>query len=263
MEILLILVIGCAVGFLSTFLGIGGGAIIVPSLYFGFEGIPPTTVISTSLALIFVNSVINSIKFYRKGQKIDYTLASKIGFFCIIGALAGTLVLQSLPGDLIKKIFGIMLLLISLRLFFKKDYLSEQTKINSSLVLIIISGVVGGFISSITGLGGGAIFVPMFISVLKIPIKKVSVYSNFCMMFATCFGLIPHLLKTVDTVWTTSELLKSYYFGYVSLIILALLFIGSNVTNGLGIKFNSIVEAKMKKKIFATLLLVLSLKILI
>ena len=50
--------------------------------------------------------------------------------------------------------------------------------------------LLGGLVSGMTGLGGGAVMVPLFISVLKIPLNRVSAYSNIAMGAATFFGVI-------------------------------------------------------------------------
>ncbi|PIU51349.1 permease [Candidatus Desantisbacteria bacterium CG07_land_8_20_14_0_80_39_15] len=115
MEIFSYIIIGLAAGVLSGFFGIGGGVIIIPALVYIF-GFTQHQAQGTSLAaLLLPIGLFAFLKYYYSGNanlKIGLFIAA--GFF--LGGLLGAIFAQPVPDVLLKKFFGIFLLIIALRM---------------------------------------------------------------------------------------------------------------------------------------------------
>ena len=119
MNYLLILSIGLAAGILSGLLGIGGGIIIIPALVF-FLGFTQQTAQGTTLAMMVPPiGLLAAWAYYSKGY-VDFKVAGLmcIGFF--VGGFFGAKFATELSETMLTRIFGIALLLISIKMIFGK-----------------------------------------------------------------------------------------------------------------------------------------------
>jgi uncharacterized protein len=119
MNMTLCIIIGLAAGVLSGLLGIGGGIIIVPALVFLF-GLSQHAAQGTTLALMVPPIGLLAAWTYYKEGFVDLKIAALIclGFF--IGGLLGAKWAVSIPDILLKRIFGIALLIVSVKMIFGK-----------------------------------------------------------------------------------------------------------------------------------------------
>lgn len=119
-TILGLLVFGLLAGTLSSLIGIGGGIIIVPSLVFLFA-MSQKMAQGTSLAMLLPPIGLLAVINYHKAGYVDYKMAGIMCVAFIVGSFFGSKIALSLPEHAIKKIFGIFLMLISIKyLFFDK-----------------------------------------------------------------------------------------------------------------------------------------------
>jgi len=118
-SIILFILIGIVAGILSGMFGIGGGVIIVPALMFlcGFSQLKAQ---GTSLAILLPPvGIFAFIEYYRRGQ-VNIQAGVLIVVFLVIGSVFGSKLAQNLPIDVLRKSFGILMLLISLKMIFSK-----------------------------------------------------------------------------------------------------------------------------------------------
>lgn len=107
--------IGLAGGVLSGLFGIGGGLVIVPGLIL-LLGMTPKQAAGTSLAaLLLPVGILGAIEYWRAGY-IDVRLALLLAVGILIGAFIGARVAIGLPNELIQRAFGVLLVLIGVRL---------------------------------------------------------------------------------------------------------------------------------------------------
>jgi uncharacterized membrane protein YfcA len=112
---LILLVIGLAAGVFAGMFGIGGGLIIVPALMF-FLKVNPAEAIGTSLAaLILPVGLLGAMEYYRQGF-INVRFAALVALGLFAGAYFGARITTSLPSDVIRRIYGIFLLLVAARM---------------------------------------------------------------------------------------------------------------------------------------------------
>jgi hypothetical protein len=118
-NIVLYIILGVLAGVLSGLIGIGGATIIIPALVFMF-GLSQHMAQGTTLALMVPPiGILAAWMYYQKGF-VDFKIA---GFICLgflLGGLLGAKLAVELPGPLLKKMFGVFLLFISLKMIFIK-----------------------------------------------------------------------------------------------------------------------------------------------
>lgn len=134
-TLLLLLFIGLAAGFLSGLVGIGGGIIMVPALVF-FLGLSQKQAQGTSLGVLMMPVVALAVWQYHKQGQINFNYVFLIAIAFITGGLLGSKLALSLTDDKMKKIFAVVLLILSVKmLFFDKKKISspvESTKIQQT-----------------------------------------------------------------------------------------------------------------------------------
>jgi uncharacterized membrane protein YfcA len=119
MSMLAYVILGILAGTLSGLIGIGGGIIIVPALVFLF-GFSQHSAQGTTLALLVPPIGILAAWTYYKHGYVDIKIA---GFICLgflLGGLLGARFATGLSNVMLERIFGISLLLISLKMIFAK-----------------------------------------------------------------------------------------------------------------------------------------------
>ncbi len=119
MNILLYLILGLVAGIMSGLIGIGGGTIIIPALVFLF-GLSQHEAQGTTLALLVPPIGLLAAWTYYKQGYVDLQIAAFIclGFF--FGGLLGAMFAKKLSNVLLERVFGIALLVISLKMIFAK-----------------------------------------------------------------------------------------------------------------------------------------------
>ncbi|MFH1239360.1 MAG: sulfite exporter TauE/SafE family protein [bacterium] len=113
------ILVGLAAGILSGFLGIGGGVVIIPILVY-FYGLTQHQAQGTTLALMIPPiGILAAWQYYYHGNvNIPIALFIALGF--LVGGLIGAIIVQPVPDYILKKIFGIFLLLVALRMILGK-----------------------------------------------------------------------------------------------------------------------------------------------
>lgn len=118
-SLIIYLVIGIVAGILSGLFGIGGGVIIIPSLMF-LEGFSQLKAQGTSLvALLPPVGILAFLEYYKRGNT-DLYAGIIICLAMVIGAKFGAQFANMLPLDVMRKSFGIFVILIGIKTFFGK-----------------------------------------------------------------------------------------------------------------------------------------------
>ena len=119
MNILLYLLLGLFTGMLSGLFGIGGAIVIIPSLVILFK-LEQHMAQGTTLALMVPPIGLLAAWIYYKQGYVDFKIAGLIclGFF--FGGLIGAKLAIQIPEQALRKLFGVFLLLVSLRMIFTK-----------------------------------------------------------------------------------------------------------------------------------------------
>lgn len=119
MQIFLSLLIGLIAGVYGGALGVGGGTIMIPAMIFAF-GLTQHQAQGTSLAALLPPVFFLAVwRYYQEGH-VNVTIAAFIALGFTVGAYFGAHVVQGMPDAALKKIFGIFLVAIGLKMAFFK-----------------------------------------------------------------------------------------------------------------------------------------------
>jgi uncharacterized membrane protein YfcA len=118
-TILILLVIGTITGVMAGMLGIGGGIVVIPALVM-IMGLSQQTAQGTSLAMMLPPVGILAVYNYYKAGHVDIRIAILLAIAFIAGSYFGSKLAITIPQDLMKKIFGVVLFLFALKMFFSK-----------------------------------------------------------------------------------------------------------------------------------------------
>ena len=151
-------------GFFAGFFGIGGGIITVPCLFyiFGAVGIDKSFImhlaVGTSFAII-VPTAMMSVFTHYKHKAVDFGVVKTYGIFVVIGVVIGTFFAASMNTKSLVLFFSVIMYLLALNLIFLKD--KTKIKLKFTLLQRTTLGFVVGFISSLMGIGGAIMNVPI------------------------------------------------------------------------------------------------------
>lgn len=117
--LLILIVIGIITGVMAGMLGIGGAVIMIPALVF-LLGLSQQSAQGTSLAVMLPPiGIIAAYNYYKAGHvNIQYALI--LAFFFIVGSYFGSKMALKIPQEVLKKIFGVLLLLVAAKMLFSK-----------------------------------------------------------------------------------------------------------------------------------------------
>lgn len=118
-SILILLAVGLIAGALSGMVGIGGGIIIVPALVY-FLGFSQHQAQGTVLFMFLLPIGILGVMNYYNAGHIDFKTAFIIASTFVIGSYFGSKISIAIDQQTLKKVFGVIILLLSLKMIFGK-----------------------------------------------------------------------------------------------------------------------------------------------
>jgi len=179
--------LGIVVGTYGTLVGVGGGFLLMPIFLLAF-GLSHSVAAGTSLAIICVNALSGVTAYLLRG-KIDLKVGIAFTLFTLPGAYLGTLVSKQISGPIFSFIFGAFLVALAL-------YLLRKTKKEAGgpvqedkvfrIGLPVSTGV--GLLSSLFGIGGGILHVPLMVRVFQFPLSRAVATSQFILLFTAIVG---------------------------------------------------------------------------
>lgn len=118
-EVLILCCIGLGAGVFSGLIGIGGGIIMIPCMVY-LLGMSQLDAQGTSLAVMLPPIGFMAVwKYYQEGY-VNIWAATIIGITFFIGGYFGGLLAVKIDQNLLKKIFGVVLLIVGLKTLFGK-----------------------------------------------------------------------------------------------------------------------------------------------
>jgi len=190
LENLWLIPLGLAAGILGSMIGLGGGFIVVPVLtFFGFA---PPVAASESLFAAFCNAVASTIS-YSKQKRIDYSLGIKLALLSIPGTVLGAYLTDMTSPSLFKLLFGMVLIGSSVYIYARRKFESKEYNLSKQMMVLAVgASFFAGIISSLFGIGGGTVFVPLMVIGIGLSMKLAAPTSQFILMFAAASGMIVH-----------------------------------------------------------------------
>ena len=233
-------------GFFAGFFGIGGGIITVPCLFYIFSsiGIDKSFImhlsVGTSFAIIIPTAMM-SVYTHYKHKVVDLNILKTYGIFVVIGVVIGAFSAALMDTKSLVLFFSLIIYLLALNLIFLKD--KTKFKIKFNLIQRSSFGFVVGFISSLMGIGG---------AIMNVPILKFVGYTiNKAIGTAASIGFLISIFGTIGFLITGIIVQKDLPLstGFIN-IPAFLIFIPITI---LMAKIGANTVHKMKKEIIAKL----------
>ena len=246
-------------GFMAGLLGVGGGIIMVPALYYAFTVLDfdlatrMHLAVGTSLAIIVPTSII-STKTHMEYDAVDFKMVKSFGLFILIGVIAGTFLAVSLKTPALVLFFAVFAFMVGLFFIFLREKLVENPKTISNIIKNI-SGIIIGFISVPLGIGGGSLMVP-FMRTFGYDIRKSIGTAAAVGFLISVSGTITMIIggKIIDNINTP------FSVGYINLLGFAVFVPVTMVMARLGAKAVHKIDKKLLSKIFGTFLIIVSIR---
>ena len=258
--LLTVLAIAAAVaGFMAGLLGVGGGIIMVPALYYAFTVLDFDIVtrmhlaVGTSLAIIIPTSIISTLT-HREHDAVDFNMVKSFGIFILVGVFFGTFLAVNLKTPALVLFFSIFAFMVGLFFIFLREKLVDNPKQISNLVKNV-SGILIGFISIPLGIGGGSLMVP-FMRTFGYDIRKSIGTAAAVGFLIAVTGTITMITggKIIDNVNTPFSL------GYINLLGFIVFVPVTMIMARLGAKAVYKIDKKILSKIFGTFLILVSIR---
>ncbi len=261
--IALLLATGGVAGFLAGLLGIGGGIVIVPLLIWVYPaiGFPEETVVhlslGTSLAAIIFTSFSASLGHNRKGN-VDWTQVFPMALAGLVFALLGSFLAAHTEGKVLERLFGVLEIIIGIRLFSSKSPLSPEKTLKTSTGSLFLVGGLSGLFSSFFGVGGGIIAVPLMLILLAIPIHLAIGNSCSLIIFISLFGTLGYILSG----WNRPDL-PEYCLGYVNYLACGFISFSSIIFAQIGVRVSRSTAIVKLRRYFSVILILAGIKLII
>jgi len=244
---ILIFFVGVLTGFLSGFLGVGGGFILVPLLI--LVGVPTHVAIGSSLAYIVFTAISGMIQHFKQ-KSFDLKLALLISCGGVVTAQVGAIITLYIEAKYLEMLLGVLLLGTVVRMIVQKDSRRvndyEKKDPPRKIPIAVAIGLVSGFLSGLLGVGGGFLLVPLMVLILHVPIHTAIGTSLMGVTGSAISGAIRH-----------------WMIGHVDLSLVGNLAIGGILLAPFGAKMSKKFSQQQMQKIFSIILLLLAFKLLI
>jgi len=261
-TLFLFAVLGSLAGFLAGLLGIGGGIILVPLFLWAFSvsGFAPEVLVhvafGTSLAII-IPTAFSSTLGHRKRGNVYWHHVIYLCLGGMFGAFCGAWFASLLSGVWLKGLFGVMQIVVALKLFIFHPRLPPVRTGEVSQWPLIAVGFAGGVFSAFFGVGGGVIAVPLMVIVLSFPIHLAVGNSSALIVVSSLTGAVSYMLHGLH-----SELLPPFSLGYVNFLVLLLVAPFTIIMARLGVRVASRTTHDKLVKVFAVLLVLVGLRMI-
>jgi uncharacterized membrane protein YfcA len=270
----IMLTLGFVSSFVGGMLGIGGGVFIVPALVI-FLHLPAQVGIGSSLISIVATASTASIS-YIKNNLTDIRLCLLLIVFTVPGAILGSFIATFISSAVLILIFSIILIGVAISMLFRPRWTEEtlQQSMQSDLdvrikrpywwsyydmylkkeVFYSIRNIplgmalsfLGGIISSLFGIGGGVIYVPVLSLLLGVPIKIAIACSSFLIAITAASGSF-----------------VNYFNGFVHPFLIAPLVLGSFVGASLGSRISQKSNPGVLRMLFFVILILIAITIVL
>ncbi len=279
--VLVLLATGMAVGFACGLLGVGGGFIMVPVQIWTLTaaGTDPTIAtrmaFGTSLAVVLPTALSGCHGHSCRGVVL-WRPGIFMGLSGFAGAILGGTIAAHAPADLLRTIFGLVVLAGAVRMLLAEritprskpaeglqgegltgECLTGKALPQGSLMQYVLWGFAVGVVSGLTGIGGGVILVPIMTMVMGFSILQAVGTSSVAIALNSVGGIVSYAANG----WGVPGL-PPYSIGYINLLQFALLAGASIFTARLGVRYAHRIPGDILRYIFIALMIFISLDML-
>jgi uncharacterized membrane protein YfcA len=248
---------GIVAGIAAGLFGIGGGAVIVPVLYFlltalGYEDTAMHVAVATSLATIILTSI-RSVMAHNQRGAVDWNVLKGWAPWIVIGACLGQLVAGFVSKDALTLTFGSLLLILALQLYFGRPTWKLADDVPKGTPRAGLGGALGA-LSAIMGIGGGTFGVSLMTICGRPMHQAVGTAAGFGVAIGAP-GAVVAILNGLDR-----EGLPPFSLGHVNLPAFVLISICTVTMAPIGAAMAHRLDAGLLRKLFGVLLVLVSVR---
>jgi len=203
---------GVVLGFIGTLIGAGGGFLLVPILVFLEPQWSTEIVTAFSLAVVAANASTGALSYWLQ-KRVDVRSFVIFALAATPGSIAGAYASAFVPRRIFDPTFGAVLILIAVWLFLRPSRLNSKRAGagNTSRQLVDAAGnqhawsfdaatgiagsALAGFVSSLLGIGGGIIHVPLLVTLLNFPEHIATATSHAVLAVTAIAGALVHAFR--------------------------------------------------------------------
>jgi uncharacterized membrane protein YfcA len=259
---------GLLAGFTAGLVGVGGGVVIVPLLYFFYAHptwsgaqVPPSlqAVVShaTSLLVIVPTTLVGALA-YQRARLVAWRAVVPLAIGAVVAAVAGAELAPHLPAELLKVLFGFVLLYSALRLLRQRGQ-TGSPRGRAAVPFLLLSGLAIGLVSSLLGVGGGIVAIPVLIYLVGLEIRKVAATSIAIIVFTALAGVVTYMASGVPP----QVVMPPGSVGYVHVAAAVPILLASTIMAPLGARVNQRLDTRALRVLFAVLFLLLALRLIV
>ena len=255
-----IILTGLASGLIAGLFGVGGGIILVPAIVFALDYIGQSQsitmhmAVATSLAIIIPTSI-SSIIAHHKNDAVDYKIIFNLSPGIFIFAIFGSFLTQIVSGDTLRLLFASIALISSINMM-KKFQFVLGNKMPLNRIFNFFVGSIIGFLSSMIGIGGGAISVPMM--------NSFSVPHHRSIGTASALGLVISVPAAITYACadTSSLDMPEWSIGMISLPIIIIFIPLTIFASQIGANIAHLLNELFLRRIFSVFILLMSIRMI-
>ena len=250
---------GLFAGLVAGLFGIGGGAVIVPVLYFlldglGFDQTAQHVAVATSLATIIATSS-RSVMAHHRHDAVDWAVLRGWSPWIVIGALGGMALAGVMSGRALTAIFGSVALIIAVQFFFGRPDWRLSDDLATGPARAGLGGAMGA-LSALMGIGGGTFGV----SLMTMSGRPMHQAIGTAAGFGVAIG-VPGALAAMFTGWGKAGLPPGS-LGYVNLPAFIMIGVLTVAMAPVGAKLAHRLDGAILKKWFGVLLAIVAARML-
>jgi len=189
---IILCLLGGLAGFLAGLLGIGGGAVLVPGLYyifssFGYHDVAMHTAIGTSLLTIIFTGTASARSHHQQGA-VDLMLVKQFTPGIILGVAVGTFFATLMTTQALKIVFASLQIAFGLYMLFRRSSLALFSNLPHQPWRGLIAGA-NAALAALMGVGGGVQNV-LYMTICNIPLGRAIGTAAAIGPIIACFGAI-------------------------------------------------------------------------
>ena len=213
-----IVLIGCGIiGFLFAPLGLGGGLLFAPLLHYGLDWEIDGALLIVSLGLSATVSFGSGLRHRKEGHISDDSL-KKCLWAAIPGAIVGVIIVVLIRDSFDPLFKGLSLVFITWAIIktLRSKTISTEDAVEANIVAMRSGVASGGFLSSVLGIGAGAIYVPVLRTYGSLESRTAIGTSLHIMMIVLPISILTHF-ATLDS--SQIDVLSSNFLLILCLIV--------------------------------------------
>lgn len=261
-QYVILFLTGIVSGTVSGALGVGGGSLMTPVQFWLYTAGGMDSTLATRLAFgtslaVIIPTVISGTLAHHKRKAVDWQAAVPMGLAAVLGGLGGGMAASYLPGTVLRVFFAGFLLVMAVRMIWHvRD--CPACNPHGSVAGFLTIGLLIGILSGLTGLGGGALLVPILVVLLGYPIHRAVGTSSACLIFSSTGALAAYIINGMSVSG-----LPQYSLGYVDLVTFAILAATTIPLARFGVRCAHACSSRNLQIVFAVLLVVIGVAMLV